>query len=339
MAVETPVRSRSLPANWRHALRTCGPPAGDPDAVSKWLVIARACVLPMTLVAATVAGLLAVRQDSFEPLYFALALLGVLLAHSSNNMINDYFDLRSGLDTSSYPRALYAPHPVLSGLTTKQQLLAAIAATNGADAAIMIVLAAVRGWPVGAFALAGLFVSVFYVAPPLRLKAHALGEIGVFLVWGPLMVGGTYYAAAGEIGWEVLAASVPYGLLVMSVLMGKHIDKAPWDRVAGVRTLPVAIGEGTARRATLGLMGAFYLGVFALVLAGIFPLWTLAVVGTLPLFVKAARTFSHPKPESPPANYPVWPLWFASWAFVHSRRAGGLLVLGLGMGALWPVFL
>jgi 1,4-dihydroxy-2-naphthoate polyprenyltransferase len=338
MAVQAPVRSRTLPGNWRHALRTCGPPP-DPDPVSKWLVIARACVLPMTLVAAAVAGLLAVRRDSFEPLYFALSLIGVVLAHSSNNMINDYFDLRSGLDTSSYPRALYAPHPVLSGLTTKQQLLVAIAATNAADAAIMLGLVAARGWPVAAFALAGLFVSVFYVAPPLRLKARGLGEVGVFLVWGPLMVGGTYYAAAGDVTWEVVAASVPYGLLVMSVLMGKHIDKAPWDREAGVRTLPVALGDRRARRATLALMSAFYLGVLALVGAGIFTMWTLVVAGALPLFVRAGRTYARPKPETPPDNYPVWPLWFASWAFVHSRRAGGLLVLGLAAGALWPAYL
>ena len=44
-----------------------------------------------------------------------------------------------------------------------------------------------------AFALAGLFISVFYVAPPIRLKHHGLGEPGVFLVWGPLMVVGTFF--------------------------------------------------------------------------------------------------------------------------------------------------
>ena len=58
----------------------------------------------------------------------------------------------------------------------------------------MLYLAAVRGPLIIAFALAGLFISVFYVAPPIRLKHHGLGEPGVFLVWGPLMVGGTFLA-------------------------------------------------------------------------------------------------------------------------------------------------
>src|SRR6266853_1717207 len=56
-----------------------------------------------------------------------------------------------------------------SGLITKRGLLAAIAAVNLADLAILAALVAARGWPVAAFALAGLFVSVFYVAPPLEL--------------------------------------------------------------------------------------------------------------------------------------------------------------------------
>ena len=47
-----------------------------------------------------------------------------------------------------------------------------------------------------AFALAGLFLSVFYVAPPFSLKRHGLGELDVFLTWGPLMIGGTYLVAS-----------------------------------------------------------------------------------------------------------------------------------------------
>ena len=62
----------------------------------------------------------------------------------------------------------------------------------------MLYLAAVRGPLIIAFALAGLFISVFYVAPPIRLKHHGLGEPGVFLTWGPLMVGGTFRRAAGR---------------------------------------------------------------------------------------------------------------------------------------------
>ena len=63
----------------------------------------------------------------------------------------------------------------------------------------MIVLTVARGWPIVAFALGGFLLSTAYTAPPLRLKKHGLGEPTVLVVWGPLMVGGTYYAATGAI--------------------------------------------------------------------------------------------------------------------------------------------
>src|SRR5439155_184095 len=83
-------------------------------------------------------------------------------------------------------------------------------------------------------ALAGLFVSVFYVAPPLKLKHHGLGEPGVFVVWGPLMIGGTYYVTAGALPAWVWLASVPYALAVTTVLIGKHVDKYEQDKVRGI---------------------------------------------------------------------------------------------------------
>ena len=101
-------------------------------------------------------------------------------------------------------------------------------------------------------------MSVFYVAPPIRLKHHGLGEPGVFLVWGPLMVGGTFLAATGTIAPWVLLASVPYALLVTSVLFGKHIDKIEADAKLGVRTLPVILGEARARVVGQWLMILFY---------------------------------------------------------------------------------
>lgn len=329
----------SLPSNWREVMRTCSLPEDRRvDRVSRWLILTRACVQPMTLTAAAIAGLLAVRAPGFDVGLYALAALGIIFAHASNNLTNDYFDLDVGADTESYPRALYAPHPVLSGMISKAGLFRAITVVNTLDLAILVVLFAFRGWPVVAFALAGLFISVFYVAPPLRLKGRGLGEPGVFVVWGPLMVGGTYYAAVGNLPSEVLWASLPYALLVTSVLMGKHLDKLQWDERDRVGTLPVLLGERTARRVNVVLMAGYYVAIAALVAVG-----TLPVFGFLGLLALAStrdlwKVYAAPKPKAPPPGYPVWPLWFVSWAFRHSRRAGALFVLGLAIGAAWPVF-
>ena len=325
----------SLVSAWRYALRTCNCPPGRVDAITRWLVLTRACVQPMTLTSAVFAGLLAVRATGFAPALYLLAAAGLILAHAANNLTNDLFDVATGVDAGDYPRTLYAPHPVLSGLITRGALWRAVVILNLLDLAILIVLGLARGWLVVLFALAGLFISVGYTAPPLRLKKRGLGEPGVFLVWGPLMIGGTYFAATGQLGWRVLLASVPYALLTTSVLMGKHIDKLPWDRTLGVHTLPVLLGEARARALTEGLMIAFYVLLPLLVLLKALPIFALLGLFGLGRLREVWATFRKPKPAAPPANYPVWPLWYAAAAFVHTRRAGAALVAGMALGALF----
>jgi 1,4-dihydroxy-2-naphthoate octaprenyltransferase len=219
-------------------------------------------------------------------------------------------------------------------LITRRGLAVAAIVANVLSLSVLVALTVERGWPVVAFALAGFVVSAGYAAPPLRFKKRGLGEPGVFAVWGPLMVGGTYYAATGSIPGRVIAASVPFALLATTVLMGKHIDKLPWDAPAGTRTLPVILGEGPARALTLGMMIAFYASVVALVaVRWLSPFALVSLVGVDRL-VRVWRPMTRPRPPEPPKGFPLWPLWYAPIAFVHARRAGALLLLGLGAAAL-----
>src|SRR5437868_11777230 len=171
-----PTTSPGLLARWREVLRTSNPPTGRLDPVSKWLVLTRASVLPMTLTAGAVAGLLAVNQPGFRPGLFFLALAGILLAHVANNLMNDLFDLEVGADTGSYPRALYAPHPVLSGMISRRGLLTAALAVNVADLAILVVPFGYRGRPVVALPLGGFLLRAARTAPPPRPRPRGRGR-------------------------------------------------------------------------------------------------------------------------------------------------------------------
>jgi 1,4-dihydroxy-2-naphthoate polyprenyltransferase len=335
--VDTAPSAPSVVDTWRKILASGNIPEGRRiDAVSRWLLITRACVFSMTVTSALIGGLLAAATAPHADwVYFGLALLGLVVAHAANNMINDYFDTTGGVDTEEYTRALYAPHPLLSGLISVGGLRAAIIGCNIVDLTILLVLVQARGWPVAAFALAGLFVSVFYVAPPLKLKHHGLGEPGVFLVWGPLMICGTYYVTAGTLPWWMWMASVPYAIVVTTVLIGKHVDKYEQDRARGIHTLPVLLGRTASLRLNQVLMVGFYATVLALVLTGTVGWGVLLVAAAIPRLIEVLRAYSQPRPAAPPPGYRIWPLWFVALAFHHNRLAGGLFVLGLVVNVLF----
>jgi 1,4-dihydroxy-2-naphthoate octaprenyltransferase len=339
---------------WKTAYNTANLPVGmttPPDSISKWIVITRAAVFSMTVTSGLIGGLLAIgaarlAQIGSGPIggpytvdygLLILAVFGLVVAHAANNMINDYFDLEGGIDTDDYVRAQYAPHPILSGWVTKRQLATAILIANAIDLAILAYLITQRGPLVAAFAFGGLFVSVFYVAPPIRLKWHGLGEPGVFIVWGPLMTVGTFFVATGQIpGWAWIA-SLPYAILVTTVLFGKHIDKIEADTKKGVHTMPVLLGEQRARLVAQILMISFYPIVLIAAAVGWIGPWVALVVLGIPRLVEVLRVFNKPRPETPPRSYVGWPLWFVGQAFVHTRRAGALLILGLLLNAFLPI--
>lgn len=342
MAVSHTAERASSPGemvrNWKEVIDTCNlSPDKRMDFVSRWLVLMRACVFQMSVTSGLIGGLLAVSVGAINWFYFALAVVGLVLAHAANNLSNDFFDLQEGLDTKDYPRALYAPHPVLSGLTTQRGLATAFISLTAIDALIALYLTYVRGPLVLGFAAAGLLVSLFYTAWPLKLKYRGLGEIGVFIVWGPLMIGGTYFVAAGNLPSWIWAACLPYALAVTTVVIGKHLDKLPYDKPRGVRTLAVILGEVSTNRLIRGMMVLFYLVSLGLVLSGIVSVWVVLVLLSVPRLLRVWKIYSQPKPTTPPEGHTVWPLWFVSWAFYWVKQAGTLFVLGIILGAIFPL--
>ena len=300
------------------------------DRVSKFLLITRSCVLSMTVTSGFIGLMLALLTSStINWFHFTLALIGIVLAHMSNNMTNDFFDLEGGVDDSEYVRALYAPHPILSGLVTKKQLLSYIFIVNLLDLSILLYFVYRLGPFVLLFGLSGFFISLFYVAPPVKLKHIGLGELGVFLIWGPLMIGGTYYVTTGMITSGILLATIPYGITVTTVLVGKHIDKLETDKAKGIHTLPVLLGRKASLYLNQALMISFYVIILVLVAFKVLGIGILISFFALKRLIEVLKIYNQPKPEQPPENYPVWPLWYVSWAFYHNKLAGGLFILGL----------
>jgi 1,4-dihydroxy-2-naphthoate octaprenyltransferase len=339
VAAPRPGSWQELTHNWATVFRTSNLPVGARmDVVSRWMLITRASVFTMTITSAAIGGLLAAIDRDFAALPFVLATLGLVLAHAADNMTNDLIDYEQGVDSPDYARAQYAPHPIMSGLVSKRGLMLAILLAWGLSGAAAIALTYIAGWPVLLFAGLGFAISVGYVAKPLALKHRGLGELGIFCVWGPLMIGGTYFVTAGEIAPWVFAAAVPYALLVTTVIIGKHLDKAEQDRAKGINTLVVLLGDGASVRLNQALMVGFFAIVAALVGLAVLPVWSLLVLLAIPKLLQVLEVYNTSKPKEPPEHYPIWPLWYVAWAFLLNRPSGYLFVLGLIVGAAFPLY-
>jgi len=312
---------------WMLAINGCNVPNIEiADSVTKWLVISRACVFSMTFTSGIIGVLLAAIYGSVNWWLATLCVIGLVIAHAANNLINDYIDVKQGVDTEDYPRTQYSTHPILGGLTTREGILRAAILLNLLDGFIMIYLIIVRGPIVLGFALLGLLLSLAYTG---YLKRFGLGELTAFIVWGPLMIGGTAFIASGELSPEIWLNSLPYGLIVASVLVGKHIDKIEADKSVGVRSIPVILGEKKSLVLNKIFFILFYVLIIGLVLfqyAGWGILITLFAINRLRL---TWDVYSKPKPKSPPEEWTVWPLWYVGWAMHFNRQAGEFFILGL----------
>lgn len=298
------------------------------DVVSKWLISVRSAVLVITFIPATISGLLAFRAGQFDFLLWAVLTIGLLMAHATNNLLNDAIDYWKGVDKDNYFRAQYGPQPLEHGLLTVSQLAVYVAVTGLIAVAAGAYLVYTRGGLTLLLMGLGAFFVIFYTYP---LKYIGLGEIAVLLVWGPLMIGGGYYVITGAWNWNVVLASLPYALGATTVIFGKHIDKMADDAGKRIRTLPVLLGERNARYAAIGMMVLQYALVGYLVLTGYFSAALLVVLLALKTFADVSGAFARPRPDARPEEYPddAWPLWFVAFAFYHNRAFGALYVAGI----------
>jgi len=307
------------------------------DVISKWLISTRAAVLIMTFLSAAIAGILAIQDGSFNFGRWFLLVIGLVMAHATNNLLNDYTDFNRGVDQDNYYRSQYGPQVLVHNLMTPRQLLTYAAVSGLIALAAGIALILLQGGITWILLALGAFFVLFYTWP---LKYVGLGELAVLIVWGPLMIGGGYYVITGNWEWNVILASLPYALGVTGVIFGKHIDKYEMDKEKGIHTLPVILGEKLSRYIALGMVILQYLLVVYLVVTGFFTPLMLIVFFSIPVLLQIIPIFRNPKPEEKPENYPdVWPNYFVAAAFVHNRRFGLLFLLGLMLNALAVYFM
>ncbi|MBU4224365.1 MAG: prenyltransferase [Chloroflexi bacterium] len=312
------------------------------DLISRWLIATRSGVTIVTIYSCVIAGLLAWRDGHFAFLPWLIVTLGLFIAHGTNNLLNDYTDFSRGVDKDNYFRTQYGVHPLVQGFWSKRQqfrwfaVSGALAVLSGIFA---LVYTAFSPTVIVLFAF-GVLVLIYYTWP---LKYLALGELAIFLVWGPIMVAGVYLVLArgwSDNVWTVALAGVPFGLSVVSINIGKHIDKSSDDRKKGVGTLPVVIGEKAARYLNMAVFVLIYSVILYLIfeLHYFTPLMLIVFLAGKRLLY-AVGVLTKARPAEPPKEWPAWPAWFSGFAFHHNRLFANLFTLGLFADVLLRIFL
>jgi 1,4-dihydroxy-2-naphthoate octaprenyltransferase len=231
-------------------------------------------------------GALAAVDHNFSWLPFVAALVGGVLLHSGTNIVNEIYDVRKGIDTITSPRA---SHALLKARMTERQAFVAAFVAFALAIAIGVYLIGLRGPAIVGLGLAGVLGGYFYTAPPFEYKYHALGVPLVFLLMGPLMVVGTFFAVTGTWSATALAASIPVGLLVTAILDGNEWRDISEDSRAGISTLSARIGRERAHYFYVALVLGAYMTLGLTVAIGWLPPQTLIAIVSLPFLAQVIR--------------------------------------------------
>ncbi len=293
----------------------------------------RSVILVISFQAAVIACILSYAGGMFAPVYSVLLIVGLVSAHTASNLTNDYFGYTRNYDTLESPRRRYTIHPLASGVLSRLQVKILVAFFLAVGLSIALFFTYLHGIGVLAFVLAGIILMVSYDATPVTLKQLGLGEMAAFIVWGPLMIEGGFYALTGQLSLMAFLVSIPYGLGVMSILLGKHLDQMAFDRSKKQNTLPVILGTDRAKLLSSALIIFMYLLVLVFVALREITAFALLVFINLPRAVRAVNVFLSPKPKVPPKGYVGWPLWYHRYGLFNNRNFGWLFIIGLLTGA------
>ena len=298
------------------------------DPIAKWLIATRSAIFVLTFFSATVGALLAAADDAFSWPKYLLCVFGLVFAHGANNLANDYTDSARGVDKDNYFRTMYGPQTVENGLWSRQKMRMVIGLSALLAATCGFILFLLSGPAVLWLMAVGAFFVFFYTWP---LKYIGLGEPTVELVWGPLMVAGTYLTMTGTWSWPVAAIGALYAIGTTSVLFGKHTDKLLEDKVKGIHTLPVILGERNARWAVIGMLALQPILLVWFVAIDWLKFPMLVFLLSVPLIMQTIKVFTKPRPTKKPKDFPAqfWPTYLSGYAFRCSRKTGGLFALGL----------
>ncbi|MFN3386521.1 MAG: 1,4-dihydroxy-2-naphthoate octaprenyltransferase [Candidatus Thermochlorobacter sp.] len=307
-----------------------------PVAAQTWWIALRPYSFTASVIPAIMGGVIALWMRShglvefdFSIVNFILCIIGCVAIHSVTNLVNDYFDYKTGLDNKDNFGAMNIL--VQGALTPEQVRNATIVAfvVAAAIGAYFIFEAGPKADVLIYLIVFGALSAYFYTAPPLSLKYRGLGDLQVVLSFAVLMVFGAYYVQTKSFSWLPIIYSIPIGLLVDDILHINNLRDIPADKKAQISTLAIWLGESGAKTFHYVLCFGAFLSVGIMIAVAKLTWFSLLTLLALPSAIKLSQEVSAMTQPN------VDPMIVARAAQLHAKF-GALMILGFIIGTFLP---
>ena len=266
------------------------------EKIKIWLRAVRPFSLTGSVIPVTLGAILAIKQNRFQFNYFILSVVAIVFLQAAVNLLSDHDDYENKVDTKD---SYGSSGVILENLLSSKQV------HNGGMHCLILgsllgfFLSYEKGILILILGLIGAFGGYSYTGKPLRLKYKGLGAPLVFLLFGPLMVIGSYYVQMQHVSAEAFYVSIPVGLLTTAILHANDIRDILHDEKAGIKTLSMMVGKNNAKRIYYGMLILSYISIIVMIFYRILPYWSLLCLTTLPIAYTNAKTLYNSVDSTP----------------------------------------
>lgn len=250
----------------------------------------RAFSFPLTVIPVALATVAVLNFSSWKIDIFIFSIIGAVLLHAVGNLLNDYFDFKSGVDRKVDGDENRPGRFLVRGELTPRDIMVQVVFCTSFLIPIAAYIVYKTGVDILWFGLIGFIGAFIYTAPPFNLKYRALGEPLIIFVFGPMLMVGAAFAQIGSINSIVMLLSIPIGIATMAVLLGNNIRDIEEDGEANIKTIVHVIGEKGARLLYGASLFVPQLIIVSLVCFKFIPVWTLlSLLSLVPAFQLAQK--------------------------------------------------
>lgn len=267
-------------------------------SIGFWWNNARPIALPQSLLPALTAVALSSGVGEFSWIAALASLIGVVFLHLGFNLLDDWFDYKVGSAEARQKvthdgfRGRMIKYPYLtSGEATHQDLIKVVGVFLFCALMAGVVVFLIRGPQILWWVAAALIIGVSYSGGPLKLGFRGLGEMVIFLMFGPLLMTGVYFAITGMLDWKIVLLSISVGLLVTNIVYSHSVLDSVPDKKMGKKTMAHLMGSGRGQIVFSALLNTipYLLVVIGVIFGRLHPAY-LAVLLVLPVSIWLVRS-------------------------------------------------